>query len=67
MILIVLALAHAKEIGELVARDTEDAIEREALEDMAPKHMNTKRMGVAHHLATGDEYLLKMYDNNRRV
>ncbi|XP_020711384.1 uncharacterized protein LOC105691925 [Athalia rosae] len=59
MILMVLALAHAKEIGELVARDTEDALERETIEDMSPKHMNTKRMDVAHHLAT--EVLYSLY------
>ncbi|XP_046434570.1 uncharacterized protein LOC124186707 [Neodiprion fabricii] len=59
MMLMVLALAHAKEIGELVARDTEDALEREAMEEISPKHMNTKRMDVAHHLAT--EVLYSLY------
>jgi len=40
-------------IQEMVVRDTEDALEREALEEISSNHLNTKRMDLAHHNATG--------------
>lgn len=57
MIFFVLAMAHAIGIQEMVVRDTEDALEREALEEISSNHLNTKRMDLAHHNATG--YLQK--------
>lgn len=56
MMLFVLALAHAMGIQEMVVRDTEDALEREALEDISSNHLNTKRMDMAHHNATETVY-----------
>lgn len=53
MIILVLALTHAMGIQEMVVRDTEDALEREALEDISSNHLNTKKMDMAHHNATG--------------
>jgi hypothetical protein len=56
MIFFILALAHAMGIQEMVVRDTEDALEREALEEISSNHLNTKRMDLAHHNATGHYY-----------
>ncbi|XP_014610947.1 PREDICTED: uncharacterized protein LOC106790505 [Polistes canadensis] len=42
----VLALAHAMGIQEMVARDTEDALEREALEDINKRYFMTPWMMV---------------------
>ncbi|XP_033334474.1 uncharacterized protein LOC117225215 [Megalopta genalis] len=56
MIFFVLALAHAMGIQEMVVRDTEDALEREALEDISSHHLNTKKMDMAHHNATETVY-----------
>ncbi|XP_076648530.1 uncharacterized protein LOC143356590 [Halictus rubicundus] len=56
MIFFVLALAHAMGIQEMVVRDTEDALEREALEDISSNHLNTKKMDMAHHNATETVY-----------
>lgn len=53
MLFFILALAHAMGIQEMVVRDTEDALEREALEEISSNHLNTKRMDLAHHNATG--------------
>ena len=53
MIFFVLALAHAMGLQEMVVRDTEDALEREALEDISSNHLNTRKMDMAHHNATG--------------
>lgn len=50
-------MAHAIGIQEMVVRDTEDALEREALEEISSNHLNTKRMDLAHHNAAG--YLQK--------
>ncbi|XP_015608097.1 uncharacterized protein LOC107273942 isoform X2 [Cephus cinctus] len=58
MAVLVLALAHAMETREMVAIDTEDALEREALEEISSKHLNTKRMDMGHHKATEELYLL---------
>ncbi|KAI4494105.1 hypothetical protein M0802_009259 [Mischocyttarus mexicanus] len=52
----VLALAHAMGIQEMVVRDTEDALEREALEDISSNYLNTKKMDMAHHNATETVY-----------
>lgn len=62
MIFFVLALAHAMGIQEMVVRDTEDALEREALEDISSNHLNTRKMDMAHHNATG-VYNLMMISN----
>lgn len=62
MIFFVLALAHAMGIQEMVVRDTEDALEREALEDISSNHLNTRKMDMAHHNATG-AYNLMMTSN----
>lgn len=56
MIFFVLALAHAMGIQEMVVRDTEDALEREALEDISSNHLNTRKMDMAHHNATETVY-----------
>ncbi|XP_050470744.1 uncharacterized protein LOC117166647 isoform X1 [Bombus vancouverensis nearcticus] len=53
MTFFVLALVHTMGIQEMVVRDTEDALEREALEDISSNHLNTKKMDMAHHNATG--------------
>lgn len=53
MIFFILALAHAMGIKEMVVRDTEDALEREALEEISSNHLNTKKMDLAHHNAIG--------------
>lgn len=53
MAFFVLALIHTMGIQEMVVRDTEDALEREALEDISSNHLNTKKMDMAHHNATG--------------
>lgn len=62
IIFFVLALAHAMGIQEMVVRDTEDALEREALEDISSNHLNTRKMDMAHHNATG-AYNLMMTSN----
>ncbi|XP_012226687.1 uncharacterized protein [Linepithema humile] len=59
MIFFILALAHAMGIQEMVVRDTEDALEREALEEISSNHLNTKKMDLAHHNAT--EIVYAMY------
>lgn len=41
----------------MVVRDTEDALEREALEEISSNHLNTKKMDLAHHNATGIYYI----------
>ncbi|CAK9828182.1 hypothetical protein ANTRET_LOCUS5753 [Anthophora retusa] len=56
MIFFVLALTHAMGIQEMVVRDTEDALEREALEDILSNHLNTRKMDMAHHNATETVY-----------
>ncbi|XP_015112370.1 uncharacterized protein LOC107047061 isoform X2 [Diachasma alloeum] len=56
MTFFLLALAHAMDIQEMVARDSEDALEREALEEISSMHLNTKRMDIAHHNATEKVY-----------
>ncbi|KAK0091191.1 hypothetical protein PV326_003595 [Microctonus aethiopoides] len=56
MTFFLLALAHAMDIQEMVARDSEDALEREALEEMSSMHQNTKKMDIAHHNATEKVY-----------
>ncbi|OAD52658.1 hypothetical protein WN48_00589 [Eufriesea mexicana] len=56
IIFVVLALTHAKGIQEMVVRDTEDALEREALEDISSNHLNTRKMDMAHHNATETVY-----------
>ncbi|XP_014472543.1 PREDICTED: uncharacterized protein LOC106743328 [Dinoponera quadriceps] len=56
LIFFVLAMAHAIGIQEMVVRDTEDALEREALEEISSNHLNTKRMDLAHHNATETVY-----------
>ncbi|XP_053981788.1 uncharacterized protein LOC128887207 [Hylaeus anthracinus] len=58
MIFLVLALAHAMVIQEMVVRDTEDALAREALEDISSNHLNTKKMDMAHHNATEMVYAI---------
>ncbi|XP_032689073.1 uncharacterized protein LOC116852635 [Odontomachus brunneus] len=52
LIFFVLATAHVIGIQAMVVRDTEDALEREALEEISSNHLNTKRMDLAHHNAT---------------
>lgn len=52
MVLFILALAHATGIKEIVIRDA-DALEREALEEISSNHLNTKKMDLARHNATG--------------
>ncbi|XP_068965864.1 uncharacterized protein [Bombus flavifrons] len=56
MTFFVLALLHTMGIQEMVVRDTEDALEREALEDISSNHLNTKKMDMAHHNATETVY-----------
>ena len=56
MTFFVLALVHTMGIQEMVVRDTEDALEREALEDISSNHLNTKKMDMAHHNATETVY-----------
>ncbi|XP_063995510.1 uncharacterized protein LOC135172924 [Diachasmimorpha longicaudata] len=58
MTFFLLALAHAMDIQEMVARDSEDALEREALEEISSMHLNTKRMDIAHHNATEKVYAM---------
>ncbi|EFN81979.1 uncharacterized protein LOC105185549 [Harpegnathos saltator] len=56
LIFFVLAIAHAMWIQEMVVRDTEDALVREALEEIWSNHLNTKKMDLAHHNATETVY-----------
>ncbi|CAD6235480.1 GSCOCG00007920001-RA-CDS [Cotesia congregata] len=56
MTFFLLALAHAMDIQEMVARDSEEALEREAMEAISSMHQNTKRMDIAHHNATEKVY-----------
>ncbi|KOC62339.1 hypothetical protein WH47_05322 [Habropoda laboriosa] len=58
MIFCILALGHAMGIQEMVVRDTEDALEREALEDILSNHLNTRKMDMAHHNATETVYTM---------
>lgn len=55
MVFFILALAHAMGIQEMVVRDTQDTLEREALEDIS-SHQNAKKMDVAHHNAIETVY-----------
>lgn len=54
IIFFILALAHAMGIQEMVVKDTEDALAREALEEIFSNHLNTRKMNIAHHNATGE-------------
>lgn len=41
-------------IEVLIARDTEDALEREALEEISSKQLNSQKMELAHKKAIGN-------------
>ncbi|KAL2740691.1 uncharacterized protein V1478_000832 [Vespula squamosa] len=56
IVFFILALAHAMEIQEMVVRDTQDVLAREALEDLALNHVNIKKMETAQHNATETVY-----------
>ncbi|XP_076632135.1 uncharacterized protein LOC143347109 isoform X2 [Colletes latitarsis] len=58
MTVLVLALEHAMEVEKMVVRDTEDALAREALEDISSNHLNIKKMDVAYHNATEMVYTI---------
>lgn len=53
IIFLTLSLTHESGIQDMIARDTEDVLEREALEEITSKHINSHRMELAHHDATG--------------
>jgi len=53
MIFFILGVTHALGIQEMLARDTEDALEREALEEISSFHLNKEKLELAHHTATG--------------
>lgn len=54
MIFFIMALIHGMRNLEKVVKDTEDALEREALEEISNHfHANAKIMDMAHHNATG--------------
>ncbi|XP_031782906.1 uncharacterized protein LOC100679969 isoform X4 [Nasonia vitripennis] len=57
-IFIILGLTHESGIQDMIARDTEDVLEREALEEITSKHINSHRMELAHHNATEKVYLI---------
>lgn len=54
LVFFILGLSHVTGIQELIDRDTEDALEREALEDISSRHINSQRMELARHNATGN-------------
>ncbi|XP_011498303.1 PREDICTED: uncharacterized protein LOC105362540 [Ceratosolen solmsi marchali] len=58
MIFFVLGLRHEAGIQNMIARDTEDVLEREALEEITSKHINSHRMELAHHNVTEKVYLI---------
>ncbi|XP_012271594.1 uncharacterized protein LOC105694975 [Orussus abietinus] len=58
LIIQLLMLAHAMEIRELVAIDKEDALEREALDDVSSRHLTTRIMDEAHRNAISELYWL---------
>ncbi|KAJ8678590.1 hypothetical protein QAD02_014377 [Eretmocerus hayati] len=58
IIFLVLGLTHETEIQDIIARDTEDVLEQEALEEITSKHINSHRMELAHHNATETVYLI---------
>ncbi|CAB0037243.1 unnamed protein product [Trichogramma brassicae] len=49
--MLILGQIHEACIQDLIARDTEDVLEREALEEITSKHINSQRMEQAHHNA----------------
>ncbi|XP_033212671.1 uncharacterized protein LOC117170191 [Belonocnema kinseyi] len=56
IIFLVLGLAHVTGIQEMIVRDTEDALEREALEEITSKRLNSQRMELAHQKAMEEMY-----------
>ena len=54
----ILGLTHEAGIQDMIARDTEDVLEREALEEITSKHINSHRMELAHHNAAEKVYLI---------
>ncbi|XP_058798903.1 uncharacterized protein LOC131668605 [Phymastichus coffea] len=58
IIFLTLSLTHESRIQDMIARDTEDVLEREALEEITSKHINSHRMELAHHDATEKIYLI---------
>ncbi|EGI67915.1 hypothetical protein ALC56_10126 [Trachymyrmex septentrionalis] len=58
MIFFILGVTHALGIQEMLARDTEDALEREALEEISSFHLNKEKLELAHHTATELEYAM---------
>lgn len=63
MIFFVLGLTHEAGIQDMIARDTEDVLEREALEEITSKHINSHRMELAHHNATGWSKFFNLANN----
>ena len=53
-----MGLAHVTGIQEMIVRDTEDALEREALEEITSKRLNSQRMELAHQKALGVLFFL---------
>lgn len=54
MVFFALALDHTINIQEMVARDTEDVLERESYDDFSFSQINTKRMDLANRSASGN-------------
>ncbi|KYN05727.1 PREDICTED: uncharacterized protein LOC108771413 [Cyphomyrmex costatus] len=58
IIFFILGVTHTLGIQELLARDTEDALEREALEEISSFHLNKEKLEMAHHTANELEYTM---------
>ncbi|KAL7302906.1 hypothetical protein TKK_0004135 [Trichogramma kaykai] len=56
--MLILGQIHESCIQDLIARDTEDVLEREALEEITSKHINSQRMEQAHHNANVKMYMI---------
>ncbi|XP_014207993.1 uncharacterized protein LOC106639067 isoform X2 [Copidosoma floridanum] len=58
LVFFVLGLTHEAGIQEMIARDRADVLEREALEEITSKHINSHRMELAHHNVAERVYLV---------
>lgn len=48
-----MGLSHVTGIEVMIVRDTEDALEREALEEITSKRLNSQKLELAHKKAIG--------------
>ncbi|XP_051170777.1 uncharacterized protein LOC127287730 [Leptopilina boulardi] len=58
IIFLVLGLSHVTGIEVMIVRDTEDALEREALEEITSKRLNSQKLELAHKKAIDEMFAM---------